>query len=84
MHRCGAIGSSLRCGVLGARIGSPSQRFGLLFQLIAKLAGHGARAAEPSPDRGGNPGQLFGPQHDQRNGEDHQYFGEIDPEHLGV
>jgi hypothetical protein len=56
MHRGGAIGGSLRCGVLGARIGSPSQRFGFLFQLIAKLAGHCARAAQPSPYRRGNPG----------------------------
>ncbi len=84
MHRCGALGGGLRSRVLGTRVGGPSQRFGFLFQLIAKLAGHGASASQPSPHRRGNPGQLFRPQHDQRDGEDHQYFGEIDPEHLGV
>jgi hypothetical protein len=84
MHRCGALGGGLCRRVLGTRVGCPSQRFGFLFQLIAKLARHGARAAQPFPHRGGNPGQLLWPQHDQRDGEYHQYFGEIDPEHLGV
>src|SRR6185295_5254430 len=48
---------------------------------IAELARHGACAPDPTADLLGKLGQLLRPQHDEREGEDHQQFRKSNLEH---
>jgi hypothetical protein len=64
-----------------AQISATLQCVRFLLELLAELPRHGARAPDPAADGPGKPGQFLRPEHDQRDTEDHQYFGEVDPEH---
>ena len=49
------------------------------FELVAELSRHGACATDPAANLLGEFRQLLRPQHDEREREDQQQFGEIQP-----